>query len=91
LGLLAESSALYRSAGDVELAIELAALAQNHLKANMITRERAKKFIEKIAAKLPPDKLRNAEARGRERNVQATSEEMLVLLEGGDAQNDINI
>jgi tetratricopeptide (TPR) repeat protein len=91
LGLLAESAELYKPAGNTEFAVELAALAQNHVQSNLFTRERAKKLLGELSTKLEPEIFREAKARGRRRDVQTTAEEMLILLEHGDGLNNNNI
>jgi len=87
--ILTAIAMLYVSTGDPSVAVELATLVQSHPQAGPMTLQRAKNLFDELSAKLPPEIFREAQQRGRERDVKATAEEMLAFLEREDLVSNI--
>lgn len=60
--------------------MEVAALARHHETSVEETRDRADDLLDGLRAELPPQAYAEAEARGRERDLEATMRELLVAL-----------
>jgi predicted ATPase/predicted negative regulator of RcsB-dependent stress response len=68
--------------GNVERAVELAALARHHPASVEDTKVKAGKFLDELRSELPPDAYAQAEERGRARDMEATVKELLAELGG---------
>ena len=79
--ILLGPAALLARTGDVEQAVEVAALARHHPASVEETRDKADELLDGLQAELPPEAYVAAEASGRARNLEATMRELLVELE----------
>jgi tetratricopeptide (TPR) repeat protein len=81
LSVLAGSAALYEPASKAARAVELAALAQSHPRADPLTRERAKNLLDELGAKLPPEIFTAAQERGKALDLWISVDELLTELD----------
>jgi predicted ATPase len=72
--------------GNVEGAVELAALARHHPASIEETRGKAEELLHGLQAELPSEAYAAAEERGRARDLRATVEELLEELEGMESE-----
>ncbi|MEM7116133.1 MAG: helix-turn-helix domain-containing protein [Chloroflexota bacterium] len=69
--------------GQIEQAIELLCLVQNHSASSWEIKQKARLLRDELGAELPPELVAEAEARGRELDLGETAE--LLLAEGADS------
>ncbi len=77
LSVLAGSAAMYEPVGNAARAVALATVAQSHPQADPFTRERAKKLLDELSAKLPPEIFTEAQERGKALDLWETVDELL--------------
>jgi hypothetical protein len=70
-------AALLARMGEVERAIEVAALARHHPASVEETRDKADALLDRLRAELPPEAYAAAEARGRARDLGETMRELM--------------
>jgi len=73
-------AALLAQTGEVERAIEVAALARHHSASVEETRDKAQELLDRLRCDLSPEAYSAAEARGRARDLEATVHELLAEL-----------
>jgi predicted ATPase/DNA-binding CsgD family transcriptional regulator len=71
---------LFMKQGKEDRALELLALVMNHRASWQLAKDQAAPLIAELEAKLPPDVLVAAQARGRARDLESTVQELLVEL-----------
>lgn len=81
LHVLAGLAALLEATGEAERAVELAALAVSHPQCDPIPREGAKKHLDELEDKLPPQVFAATQERGMAVDLEATAREYLAELE----------
>jgi hypothetical protein len=75
---------LQRKVGNKELAIELATLTHNQPKLHPYMKSKMNKLLAELEEGMPQEEFIAAQERGRARDLLATAEEMLELLDRGD-------
>jgi tetratricopeptide (TPR) repeat protein len=82
MSVLEGLSKLLAARGELTRAVEFAAIAANHPKANILTREEAKKHLEKLAEDLPNEIFIAAQERGKTLDLWDTVEGIRTELKG---------
>jgi hypothetical protein len=72
---------LWARVGEVERAVEMAALARHHPESVEETRDRAEELLDELRSELSREAYAAAEARARGRDVEGTLRELVVELE----------
>jgi hypothetical protein len=66
--------------GEVEPAVELLALAEQHEASTFETREKARQLLAELMGQLPPETAQAAQARGQTQDLWATTQALLAEL-----------
>jgi len=77
LDTLVELASLFADQGKDERALEILLLPLRHQATEAVTREQARSLLDKLAARLPPEKVSEAEERGRDRDLLAAVRDIL--------------